>query len=114
MSYHSDIIQELNRRVASMLHKECKECHVTFVPLIKREEYLKDGGITQKETLGQCNTGTGEIKIVPKGNWGVTLIEELVHLYEPEKKHPQVKSLVKQCVRYLKLTNTPPATKEND
>lgn len=99
-----EIVEEMNKRVAAMLREQPKPVSVAFVPLIKRVESMRDGQVVLEEVKGRCWVNEGKIEIVPCRNWGITLIEELVHLYRPHIRHPQVKELVKQSVRYLKAT----------
>ena len=103
MDYQA-ISEEMNNRVAKMLGFESRPVEFRFVPMIKHMQAFRDGRIIVREVKGRCLLPNGPIDIVPDGNWGVTLIHELIHFYNPHMCHSQVKRTVRDCIRYLKLT----------
>lgn len=96
------IAQEMNRRIADILQAEVKLVRFDFIPLIERKLSMKNGQIVERIIRGRCFVNESRIEIVGDGNWGTTLIEELIHLYRPSIRHQQVKRLVRQSVLYLK------------
>lgn len=97
-----DIADRLNKDIARILGVEPKPVNVDFVPLIERKAKFVNGEVIYSEVAGRCFIEESRIQIALQRNWGITLIEELIHLYKPSLGHPQVRQTVKQCVLYLK------------
>jgi len=89
--------------MAYVFQREPISFSLVFVPLIRQTtRRLKDGSIETEIVHGRVDVDSKVIEIVPDERWGLTLIEELVHLYHPNMRHREVKVLAKKLARYFK------------
>jgi len=97
------IAEEINSRMAHVFQREPISFSLVFVPLIRQTtRRLKDGSIETEVVHGRADVDSKVIEIVLDERWGLTLIEELVHLYHPDMRHREVKALVKKLIKYFK------------
>jgi len=97
------IAEEINSRMAHVFQREPISFSLVFVPLIRQTtRRLKDGSIETEVVHGRVDVDSKVIEIVPDERWGLTLIEELIHLYYPDMRHREVKALAKKLGRYFK------------
>ena len=82
----------LNRRVAGIYRQAPLPTTFVFVGLIDQRVVLQPSGevVAVREVLGDCNHAQGIIRLVIRKGWEATAIHELVHRYNPRKRHPWV------------------------
>jgi len=97
------IAEEINSRMAHVFQREPISFSLVFVPVIRQTtRRLKNGSIETEVVHGRADVDSKVIEIVPDERWGLTLIEELVHLYHPNMRHREVRRLAKELAKYFK------------
>jgi len=97
-------LEALNRRIAAIYCQQPLPTVFVFVDLIDQRRVLQPLGkaIIIHEVLGDCNHAQGIIRLVKRKGWEATAIHELVHRYNPERRHSWVKRAAADIGRLLK------------
>jgi len=94
----------LNQRVAAIFCQAPLPTTFVFVPVIDEHRFLNktDGAVMVSQVLGDCDHARGTIRLIICKGWEATAIHELVHRYNPTRRHQWVNRATIAVAKLLK------------